>query len=162
MKNLLITTIIASLPLISAPAFAADEINVSNGISAAGAPLAVHGADPVALLNDAKVVDGSADHSLTHDGASYYFASAENLEAFKANPAKYTPQHGGFCSYGVAVGQKFDGDPDQFVVHDGKLFLFLNATTRGLFLKDVAGTKATADDNWTEIKHKSVEELANG
>ena len=96
MKNLLITTIIAALPLISAPAFAADEINVSNGISAAGAPLAVHGADPVALLNDQKVVDGSATHALTHDGASYYFASVENMEAFKANPAKYTPQHGGF------------------------------------------------------------------
>ena len=31
MKNLLITTIIATLPLIAAPAFAADEINVSNG-----------------------------------------------------------------------------------------------------------------------------------
>lgn len=162
MKNLLITTIIASLPLISAPAFAADEINVSNGISAAGAPLAVHGADPVTLLNDAKVVDGSADHSLTHDGASYYFASAENKAAFEANPAKYVPQHGGFCSYGVAVGQKFDGDPDQFVVHEGKLFLFLNATTRELFLKDVAGTKASADENWTEIKHKSVAELSNG
>lgn len=162
MKNLLITTIVATLPLIAAPAFAADEINVSNGISAAGAPLAVHGADPVALLNDSKVVDGSAQHALTHDGASYYFASAENLEAFKANPAKYTPQHGGFCSYGVSVGKKFDGDPDKFVVHEGKLFLFLNEKTRELFLEDVAGVKATADKNWTQIEHKSVEELANG
>ncbi len=161
MKNLLITSIIATLPLISGTAFAADEINVSNGISAAGAPLAVHGADPVALLNDAKVVDGSANHALTHDGASYYFASAENMEAFKANPVKYTPQHGGFCSYGVSVGQKFDGDPDQFLVHDGKLFLFLNAKTRELFMEDVAGTKATADQNWEKIEHKSVEELAD-
>lgn len=160
MKNLLITTLIASLPLIAAPAFAADEINVSNGISAAGAPLAVHGADPVALLNDGQVVDGSAQHSLTHDGASYYFASAANKEAFEADPAKYTPQHGGFCSYGVTVGQKFDGDPDKFLVHDGKLFLFLNDKTRELFLEDVAGLKATADSNWEEIKHVSVKELS--
>ena len=161
MKNLLITTIIATLPMVSAPVFAADEINVSNGISAAGAPLAVHGADPVALLESSNVVDGSAQHALTHDGASYYFASAANMEAFKADPAKYTPQHGGFCSYGVSVGQKFDGDPDQFVVHEGKLFLFLNAKTRELFLEDVAGVKATADKNWEQIEHTSVEELAN-
>lgn len=160
MKNLLITTIIASLPLIAAPAFAVDEINVSSGLSTAGAPLAVHGADPVTLLNDGKVVEGSADIAVAHDGAAYYFASAENKAAFEANPEKYVPQHGGFCSYGVAVGQKFDGDPEQFVVHDGKLFLFLNATTRDLFLKDVAGTKATADSKWGEIKHTSVEELA--
>ena len=160
MKNLLITAVIATLPLISAPAFAADEINVSNGLSTAGAPLAVHGADPVALLNDGKVTEGSADLAVSHDGAAYYFATAENKAAFEANPAKYVPQHGGFCSYGVAVGQKFDGDPEQFVVHEGKLFLFLNATTRGLFLKDVAGTKQTADSMWKDIKHTSVEELA--
>ena len=61
----------------------------------------------------------------------------------------------------MSVGQKFDGDPDQFLVHDGKLFLFLNAKTRELFMEDVAGTKATADKNWEEIEHKSVEELAN-
>ena len=162
MKNLLITTIIATLPLISSPAFAADEVNVSNGISAAGAPLAVHGADPVALLTDSKVVSGSAQHSLTHEGASYYFATAENRDMFKADPAKYLPQHGGFCSYGVSVGAKFDGDPEKFVVHDGKLFLFLNDKTRELFLEDVAGIKATADANWEEIEHKSVAELSKG
>ncbi|MFD1159139.1 YHS domain-containing (seleno)protein [Roseovarius aestuarii] len=160
MKNLLITTIIATLPLIAAPAFAADEINVSSGLSTAGVPLAAHGADPVALLNQGKVMEGSADIALAHDGAAYYFASAENKAEFEANPAKYVPQHGGFCSYGVAVGQKFDGDPEQFVVHDGKLFLFLNATTRDLFLKDVEGTKATADNQWKDIKHTSAADLA--
>ena len=159
MKKLLITTILAALPLISTPAFAADEINVSNGISAAGAPLAMHGADPVALLTDEMVINGSAQHSMNHDGVSYYFASAENKEAFAANPAKYVPQHGGFCSYGVSVGKKFDGDPDQFVVHDGKLFLFLNEQTRSLFLEDIAKVGATADDNWTRIEHVSAAEL---
>ena len=160
MKKLLITAALATLPILAAPAFAADEINVSNGISAAGAPLAMHGADPVALLTSEQVVNGSAKHSMNHDGVSYYFASAENKEAFAANPAKYVPQHGGFCSYGVSVGKKFDGDPDRFVVQDGKLFLFLNEQTRSLFLEDAAKVKATADDNWDRIEHISVEELS--
>ena len=101
----------------------------------------------------------TADYSVNYEGASYYFASAENLETFKADPAKYIPQHGGFCSYGVSVGKKFDGDPDQFVVHDGQLFLFLNAKTRELFLEDITGVKATADTNWEAIERIAVGEL---
>ncbi|RBW53043.1 YHS domain-containing (seleno)protein [Ruegeria sp. A3M17] len=159
MKSLVLTTLIATLPLIAAPAFAADEINVSNGISAAGAPLAAHGVDLVALVNDGNPVDGFATHSATFDGASYYFTSAANREAFEANPAGYLPQHGGFCSFGVSVGKKFDGDPDQYLVADGKLHLFLNAETRAAFLKDVSATSKTADDQWSNIKSIAVGEL---
>jgi len=159
MKNQLLIPLIASLSLFASQGFAADELNVTNGISAAGAPLAVHGADPVLLLTQGKAVDGSAQHGVTYEGASYYFASAETKDAFEANPAAYLPQHGGFCSYGVSVGSKFDGDPNQFVVHDGKLFLFLNAKTRELFLEDVVGVRATADANWERIEHIAVGEL---
>ena len=160
MKKLLITTVLAALPMIAAPAFAADELNVSNGISAAGAPLAMHGADPVALLTKEQVVQGTAMHTHNHDGASYYFASAANKDEFAANPEKYVPQHGGFCSFGVSVGKKFDGDPDQFVVMDGKLHLFLNEQTRALWLEDTAKASATADKNWERIETISVQELA--
>ncbi|WP_170414144.1 YHS domain-containing (seleno)protein [Ruegeria arenilitoris] len=159
MKSLVLTTLIATLPLIAAPAFAADEINVSNGISAAGAPLAAHGVDLVALVNEGNPVEGFATHSSTYDGASYYFTSAANLEAFEANPTAYLPQHGGFCSFGVSVGKKFDGDPDQYLVTDGKLYLFLNAETRAAFLKDVPATAKTADDQWSQIKSVAVGEL---
>jgi len=159
MNKLILSAVLATLPLIAAPAFAADEINVSNGISAAGAPLAVHGSDPVALLSSGKSVEGTSKFSATFDGASYYFASAENQKTFEANPAQYVPQHGGFCSFGVSVGKKFDGDPDQFLVHDGKLFLFLNAGTREAFMKDVIGTAKTADTQWGQIKHTAVSEL---
>ncbi len=158
MKSLALTALAMTLAL-TAPAFAADEINVSKGISAAGAPLAVHGVDLVALVNDGNPVEGFAAHTATYDGASYYFTSAANLEAFEANPAAYLPQHGGYCSFGVSVGKKFDGDPDQYLVADGKLFLFLNADTRASFLKDVTGTAKTADDQWANIKSIAVGEL---
>ncbi len=159
MKSLVLTTVMATLPLIAAPAFAADEINVSNGISAAGAPLAAHGVDLVALVTHGNPIEGFATHSATHDGASYYFTSAENRKAFEANPAAYLPQHGGFCSFGVSVGKKFDGDPDQYLVADGKLYLFLNAETRAAFLKDVPGTAKTADGQWSQIKNTAVGQL---
>ncbi len=158
MKSLVLTAFAATLAL-TVPAFAADEINVSKGLSAAGAPLAAHGVDLVALVTSGNPVEGFANHSATYDGASYYFTSAENREAFEANPAAYLPQHGGYCSFGVSVGKKFDGDPDQYLIADGKLYLFLNADTRAAFLKDVAGTTQTADDQWANIKSIAVGEL---
>ncbi len=158
MKSLALTALAATLAL-AAPAFAADEINVSKGLSAAGAPLAAHGVDLVALVNNGNPVEGFANHSATYDGASFYFTSAENLEAFEANPAAYLPQHGGYCSFGVSVGKKFDGDPDQYLIADGKLYLFLNADTRAAFLKDVTSTAKTADDQWANIKSIAVGEL---
>ncbi|WP_171205599.1 YHS domain-containing (seleno)protein [Ruegeria sp. HKCCA0235A] len=158
MKTIVFTALAAAIAL-STPAFAADEINVSNGISAAGAPLAAHGVDLVALVNDGNPVEGFATHSATYDGASYYFTTAANLEAFEANPEAYLPQHGGFCSFGVSVGKKFDGDPDQYLVADGKLYLFLNAETRAAFMKDVPATAKTADEQWANIKSIAVGEL---
>ncbi|NOD36676.1 MULTISPECIES: YHS domain-containing (seleno)protein [unclassified Ruegeria] len=158
MKSLILPVLAAAVAL-STPAFAADEINVSNGISAAGAPLAAHGVDLVALVNEGNPVEGFATHSATYDGASYYFTTAANREAFEANPAAFLPQHGGFCSFGVSVGKKFDGDPDQYLVADGKLYLFLNAETRAAFLKDVVSTAKTADDQWANIKSVAVGEL---
>ncbi|EEE39072.1 YHS domain protein [Rhodobacteraceae bacterium KLH11] len=158
MKSLVLTALTAVIAL-STPAFAADEVNVSNGISAAGAPLAAHGVDLVALVNDGNPVEGFASHSSTYDGASYYFTSAANREAFEANPAAFLPQHGGFCSFGVSVGKKFDGDPDQYLLADGKLYLFLSAETRAAFLKDVTGIAKTADDQWANIKNIAVGEL---
>ena len=158
MKALLIAAL-AVTPMLIAPAFAADEVNVAPGITAAGAPLALRGNDPVSLVDGGEVVKGSADYAATHDGAAYYFVSEANMKAFKADPAKFAPEHGGFCSYGVSVGKKFDGDPNQFLVQNGRLFVFLNAATRSAFLEDAQATEVTADQQWEKIEHTAVSDL---
>ncbi|HCE71456.1 MAG TPA: hypothetical protein DET67_09675 [Ruegeria sp.] len=159
MKTFALTALIAALPMLAAPAFAADEVNVSNGISAGGAPLAAHGVDLVTLVRDGNPVEGFANYSATIDGASYYFTSEENLKEFQAEPARYLPQHGGFCSYGVAVGKKFDGDPNYAAVVDGKLYVFLNEEIYKMFEKDKAGTISKAAANWTKIEHTAAKDL---
>ncbi len=159
MKRIIAIAALAALPMLAQPALAADEVNVTTGISAGGAPLAVHGVDPVALLSGKQVVAGSSDFNIIHEGASYYFASQANLDAFTAEPAKFAPQHGGFCSFGVSVGKKFNGDPSQFLVQDGRLFLFLNSATRDAFLKDTAGNAVKADTFWGDIKHTAAADL---
>jgi YHS domain-containing protein len=156
----LIGALVASLSLAGAlPALAADELNVSRGLTAAGAPLALHGYDPVAFFTVAAPTAGRAELSAVHEGATYYFASRENLEAFEADPDRYAPAFGGFCTFGVAVGKKFDGDPRYWTVSGDRLYLNLNREIFEQFNEDVAGNIAKAEKNWKKIEHEPVGEL---
>lgn len=143
----------------TAPAFADDEYNVSVGITAVGAPLGLHGVDPVAFLQSGSPVEGVAAHTATHDGVAYYFASADNLTTFKADPSAYLPQNGGFCTYGVSVGKKFDGDPTYHAIVGERLYVFLNKEIYEAFNKDRAGTISKAAENWKTIRTVAVEDL---
>ena len=143
----------------AAPVLAADEVNVVPGLTAAGAPLGLHGADPVALLDQGRTIEGVAAQTAVHDGVAYYFASEANRRAFEADPARYAPQNGGFCTFGVAVNKKFDGDPNFAAVVDGKLYVFLSAAVFEAFRKDEAGTIAKAAANWTSIRHTAAADL---
>lgn len=138
---------------------AADEVNVSIGATAAGPGLAVHGYDVVAYFTKRAPTRGSAQYAAIHQGATYHFASKANRDTFQANPAKYAPAFGGFCAYGVAVAKKFDGDPYFWRIHQGRLYLNLNAEIQKAFNKDVAGSVARAEKNWREIAHVPVADL---
>ncbi|UTW44167.1 YHS domain-containing protein [bacterium SCSIO 12696] len=141
------------------PALAADEYNVSGGLTAAGAPLAVHGVDPVAFVNTGNRSAGTAAYTEVYDGAAYYFNSAQNRDAFKKNPKKYMPQNGGFCTFGVSVGKKFDGNPRYAAVVDNKLYLFLNEEIYNAFQKDRKGTIKKAKANWKKIRSTAATDL---
>lgn len=143
----------------AAPALAADEVNVSKGLTAAGAPLALHGFDPVAYFTASAPTQGNADFATVHEGATYYFASKENQKAFEKDPEKYAPAFGGFCAYGVAVGKKFDADPRYWTISGGRLYVNLNQEIARQFGKDVAGNVAKAERQWSRIAHEAVEAL---
>lgn len=153
---LLGTLLLAGTP---ATVMAVDEINVARGLSAAGAPLAVHGYDPVAYFTEAAPVRGEDNITAIHDGAAYRFSSADNKRIFEQNPARYVPQFGGFCAYGVAVGKKFDGDPRLWTVRNDKLYLNLNPAIVEAFEKDVPGNIAKAEKQWSKIEKKAVADL---
>ena len=158
--SLLIRTLGAAVLAASAlSANAADEVNVARGLSLAGAPLALHGYDAVAYFTDGAPKLGSDSITVVHDGAAYRFASQQHADLFKANPAHYVPQFGGYCAYGVALGKKFDGDPRLWKIHKDRLYLNLNPDIVAAFEKDVTGNIKKADSNWTGIRHKPVADL---
>ena len=141
------------------PAQAADEVNVVPGLSITGAPLAMHGYDPVAYFTQDRPMRGLDAFAHVHEGVAYRFTSEAHLEAFKADPERYLPQYGGFCAFGVSVGKKFDGDPHLWKVEDGKLYLNVNEQVYASFLKDVDGTVKKADNNWLDIEHTAAKDL---
>ncbi|WP_428410044.1 YHS domain-containing (seleno)protein [Hyphococcus sp.] len=144
---------------IASPAFAADENNAAPGLTAAGAPLGLHGVDPVAFIEIGNRVEGSAAFTAVHDGVAYYFENRNNMNAFKRAPEKYLPQNGGFCTFGVSVSKKFDGDPQYADVHNGKLYVFLNEDIFRMYQKDKTGVIAKAEKNWAKIQHTAAREL---
>ncbi len=156
MKAAMVST---ALLATAAPANAADELNVVPGLSIAGAPLALHGYDPVAYFTQGEPARGSDALVHVHDGAAYRFASQTHLDAFKADPGRYAPQYGGFCAYGVSVGKKFDGDPTLWRIEDGRLYLNLNEEIYALFLEDVDDNIDKANDNWPDIEHTAALDL---
>jgi len=158
-KICLLTLALAGQAISLSPVHAAEEYNVSNGLTAAGAPLGLHGVDPVAFIRLGNRIEGQAKFSAVHDGVAYYFASQENLDAFQANPVSFTPQNGGYCTFGVSVGKKFDGDPKYAAVIDGKLYVFLNEDILKAFQQDRPGTIAKAATNWKTIRPVPAAEL---
>ena len=93
-----------------------QEVNINGGY-------AVHGYDVLAYFTVGEPTKGDDRFTADYQGARYRFASAENRDSFKADPAKYAPQYGGFCAFGTSVGRKFDGDPHAWRIVDGKLYL---------------------------------------
>ena len=122
--------------------------------------LAIEGYDPVAYFPEGggKPLEGDKNISFTHNGVTYRFASKEHLDLFKANPDKYEPAHGGWCTYAMgAKGEKVEIDPESFVVENGRLFLFYKDffnDTRKKFLADKAKLLAAADANWKKAAHE--------
>lgn len=159
LKELSISAAISVAALTSSLAFAADEYNVSSGLTAASAPLALHGVDTVAFINTGNRIEGSAKYSAVHDGVAYYFSTQANLEKFSEAPAKYTPQYGGFCTFGVSVGKKFDGDPRWADVRNGKLYVFLSEDIFNAYQRDPDGAIAKAEANWAGIRSTAASDL---
>src|SRR5262249_32834265 len=121
--------------------------------------LGLQGYDAVAYFTGGKPQKGSPKFKIKHDGVTYYFASAEHLRQFKANPDAYLPQFGGFCAIGTANGHKFEGDPNVWRIVDQKLYLNNNPDVGKRWSQDIPGNISRADDNWPQIKDKTPKEL---
>lgn len=116
--------------------------------------IAIRGYDPVAFFEESRPVEGETDYSYEWKGATWLFSSAENLEAFKADPEKYAPQFGGYCAYGASDGEghKAPTETDTWSIIDDKLYFNYNLKVKERWEENREERIQDANENWPKIK----------
>jgi hypothetical protein len=132
-------------------AIATSSLAAGVELNASSTGLALQGYDPVAYFTEGEATPGDWTITASYNDATYRFANEEHRAAFEADPEAYLPQYGGYCAFGAAMGFKFDGDPEQWRIVDGELFLNISADIQERWLTDIPGYVAQADENWPEI-----------
>ena len=152
MKNLIKTTILGLALVVSTVVFAQD--NKANNID--NSNIALQGYSPVSYLDLGLAQRGNKAYKSEYNKVAYYFTSAEQKTTFDKNPAKYMPQYGGFCAFGVYADAKFRVNPNKFLVEDDKYYLFLDnveldAKQLWLAENDHSKLESVANNNWKKL-----------
>jgi YHS domain-containing protein len=109
--------IVAAVMSFCAPAFAQSS-------SPAPMRVALKGYDPVAYFTEGKPVKGSPAIAYDFDEARYYFSSPRHRDLFAQDPDHYAPRFGGYCTGSMSRGVKNEGDPEIWVIEEGRLYVF--------------------------------------
>lgn len=99
-------------------------------------------------------VKGVAQFAATHQGVTYHFATAANRDAFRASPARFLPQYGGYCAWAVSQGYTAPGRPQHYRVVNGKLYLNYNGSIQDRWARDVPGNITKGNANWPNALKK--------
>jgi YHS domain-containing protein len=114
----------------------------------------LQGYDPVAFFTDKKPIKGNPAIHHTYQGATYHFVSTDHRSLFSANPARFAPQFGGYCAYGVTKGTPAPIRVDAFQIVNDRLLLQYDSDIRDQFSKDPIGNLRKADENWPALVEK--------
>jgi len=115
--------------------------------------IAVRGYDVVAFFTDSHAVKGSASFKYKWKNAEWWFATQRNLDLFKANPAMYEPQYGGWCAYGLSRGYKASTIAETWHIENGKLYFNYNQKVKAAWQKDKERFIDSANRKWPQVRY---------
>lgn len=134
-------------------ALAVDEHYIKDGA-------VIGGYDVVAYHTAGAPTLGSKQFTAEYQGATWHFASAGNRDMFAANPIKFAPAYGGWCSAGASKAKKVMIDPKLWAIVDGQLYLNSSeAAHNRLFLADTATVIRKGESNWKNIFATKADKL---
>lgn len=116
--------------------------------------VAIKGYDPVAYFTEQKAVEGSDAHKVEWNGVTWQFKNQENLLNFEKDPARYAPQYGGWCAYGVSGNHKSPTDPFAWTIIDDRLYLNYSPKVKEKWIVNSEKHIDQANKNWLELKNK--------
>ena len=101
------------------------------------------------------------EHAYNFNGYQFWFINVENRQLFIADPWKYAPAWGGFCSWGIALETKATGWPWQvdflgppaspwegWIIIDGVLTFNIWSSYTDKFMQNVDENVQLAIANW--------------
>lgn len=114
--------------------------------------VAIKGYDTVAYFTEGRALKGKKEFEFSWQGARWYFANTSHRDLFAANPERYVPKFGGFCSSGLSRGMKVTADPEAWTIVDGRLYLKFNKAVRDRWRQNTAENIKKAEKNWDNIR----------
>jgi len=146
------------LSLFLLPTTGVAVANSAELVNALDNGVAMDGFDVVAYFKKGAPMKGSPSHKVQYKGKTWHFGSAENAADFSADPARYEPQHNGWCSYAVSEGYGAQVDfVKGWAILDDKLYLNWNEETKDEFVAEQAKRKSQAAANWPGV-HKGLQD----
>ena len=119
----------------------------SQAMAAGEVPVAIKGYDPVAYFKLGKPVRGQPDIAYEWDERRYLFSRAQNRDLFKADPLRYAPQFPDFCAMSLTRGELVEANPQNWLIADGKLYMFGKSAGPALFKENLAEHTERANQN---------------
>lgn len=144
-------SVILSLAAAALLALAPMSVSAGPSINTNDDNIAIEGYDPVAYHTEGRPMAG--DPAIYYDwhDATWLFASAEHKALFVADPDRYAPQFGGFCSGAMSLGKIATIDPNEWVILDGQLFLGGRPGAVEYLLEGGEDRLADAATNWQAV-----------
>jgi YHS domain-containing protein len=112
--------------------------------------LILFGYDVVSYFTENTHKKGNPAIKSVYKDVIFRFSKPEHKALFDANPEKYIPQFGGYCTNGVVYGMGWGGDPDTWAMIEGKLYIFGGQGSKDGFMLDPVGNMKLANKYWAE------------
>lgn len=112
---------------------------------------ALEGYDAVAYHTEGEAIRGNRNFRTEWRGVEWRFVSQANLDLFLADPDRYAPQYGGYCSWAMAQGYGAKGDPLAWDIVDGRLYLNYNREIQERWQQDPEGFITQGDENYPHV-----------
>lgn len=109
--------------------------------------VAIDGYSPVSYFTEGAARQGSPSFAVEHAGVTYWLADASQVAAFEANPDRFQPAHGGWCSLMLTgSGQMTPANPESFKIVDDRLLLFWSGEFDGMAIDGGKNWESKFDD----------------
>ena len=112
---------------------------------------AVSAYDTVAYFTKNKAVKGDSKYTYRWKQAEWFFSSQKHKDLFIANPEKYAPQYGGYCSWKVSLNGTASSDPKAWKIINDKLYLNYSLAVQKRWEKEALSNIKKADYYWPLI-----------